>query len=193
MERRVFFVTGLPRSRTAWLANFLSLPPRVACRHDLLGRHGAVEGAVETWLGEAPAKVVGISDSAAGLWAAELAARWPAARVLVVHRSGRAVVQSLVVRLGLDLDTAGAIVRQAGEAARAMVAAFPAAQVRGLDFGRLSDVAKLRGIWRFLVGDAAPFDEERARELVDMRIEKTKGALLRDACARFSTPLEGGA
>lgn len=78
---RHFFVTGLPRSRTAWMANFLTHPPVAFCYHDLL----RVDPALKR-LHAPGAKFVGDSDSALVLEPMRWVQKFPDARWVLINR-----------------------------------------------------------------------------------------------------------
>lgn len=87
--KNVFFITGLPRSRTAWLANFFT-HGNSFCWHDAM-RLGMKPHAVVEQLKRASTlpgiQYVGDSDSGVMTIARELQLMLPEARWLVVHRS----------------------------------------------------------------------------------------------------------
>ena len=78
-----FFITGLPCSRTAWLANLFTTGP-VFCHHDLMGRVDSMDE-FELKLGPANGRT---GDSDSGLLAcySQVATRFPAAPWVLVSR-----------------------------------------------------------------------------------------------------------
>jgi hypothetical protein len=86
--RREFFVTGLPRSRTAWLANFLTAGDSF-CFHELLAAGVSASFVQKTFsrmIEEESFSVVGDSDSALVAIAPAMVAMFPTARWVLVER-----------------------------------------------------------------------------------------------------------
>jgi hypothetical protein len=78
-----FLITGLPRSRTAWMA-VAALNDQSICWHEPLAWLKQWEGALDLWRSSAH-RYVGISDSALGFHLPEIIAR-ASPRVLVIER-----------------------------------------------------------------------------------------------------------
>jgi hypothetical protein len=84
MSKRHYFITGLPRCRSAWLANLLTWDNSF-CYHDgWLGIASVDQFAA--MLNETPADKVGNSDPANVFFWEELAERFPEAKWVVVKR-----------------------------------------------------------------------------------------------------------
>lgn len=79
-----FFLTGLPRSRTAWLANFFTWGES-HCHHDAL-RLGPDLATLRDQLQGTEAAYVGDSDSGLVALAGEIVAAYPSARWVLVER-----------------------------------------------------------------------------------------------------------
>lgn len=88
-----FFITGLPRSRTAWMANLLSYGDTSFCFHEAVRR--ATDLSAQFNLYESlPHEFVG--DSSCGLllnWR-EISAQYPDARWVIIRRDPQAVLES---------------------------------------------------------------------------------------------------
>ena len=127
-----FLVTGLPRSRTAWLASFLRCPhePLTYCATlDDLGRIAGTGGCCDT--------------VALLLWK-RIRAKWPSARFVVVRRNPKEVRASLRA-IGLPASYLGAALQSLDEACTTAVS--PALVV---DYGDLND--RLPEIWQWCWG-----------------------------------------
>jgi hypothetical protein len=101
-----FFITGYPRSRTSWLANFLTTD-RSLCFHDALAECASVEHFIDKVL--VAGSTYGqsyIGDSDSGLLFAHepIRERFPDAKWVVVIRDEKDVVTSLVNSLGPTHD-----------------------------------------------------------------------------------------
>lgn len=75
---KLFFITGLPRSRTAWFSAFMTASG-YPCLHDAMNECKANK--------EYKEKIKNISDSNTGLFA--INNPYPERSTLVIHRSGR--------------------------------------------------------------------------------------------------------
>ncbi len=84
MKRNHFFITGLPRSRTAWLANFFTCG-KSFCWHDASKRGPNAHGVIEE-LRRASCDYAGDADSGLLLFGKELQQLLPEARWLIVRR-----------------------------------------------------------------------------------------------------------
>ena len=96
-----FVVFGLPRSRTAWLARFLTYGDWV-CGHEEL-RHMRSLDDVKAWFSQA---CIGTAETAGAPWWRLLERFAPGARVLVVRRPVNDVVESLMSIPGCTFDRA---------------------------------------------------------------------------------------
>jgi hypothetical protein len=81
-----FFITGLPQSRTTWLANLFSTGG-VYCHHDLLGVVSSVEAMVKILRADAMGGRVGNSDSGLLACVPAMDAAFPYAKWVLVERN----------------------------------------------------------------------------------------------------------
>lgn len=89
-----YFITGLPRSRTAWLANYLSYGESL-CLHDAFVQHRnmkALRGAME----KCGVAYVGHADPANCLFWEAIQDEFPGAKWVVVQRDEREAAQAAV-------------------------------------------------------------------------------------------------
>lgn len=166
-----FLVFGLPRSRTAWLARFLTYGDWF-CGHDEL-RHCRSLDDVRAWLSQP--NTGSVETAAAPFWrmAMRLA---PGARVVVVRRPVAEVVASLQ-RLGLpDLTTE---MTRLDAKLQQIVARVPGALE--VQFADLADEATCARVFEHCLG--VPHDPEWWRLLAPMNLQIDFRALLRYAAA----------
>ena len=97
---RPFFIFGLPRSRTAWMARFLTYG-EWNCGHEEI-RHLRSMDDVKAWLGQ---PCTGTAETAGAPWWRLVQCLAPDARIVVVRRPVAAVVASLM-NLGLTFNEA---------------------------------------------------------------------------------------
>lgn len=97
-ERTVFFIAGLPRSRTAWLANLLTWG-NTFCHHDLWGRAKSVQDFVEIF-DMSSVQNQGNADAGNALHHEALTAEFPEAKWFIVNRP-IAEVHASCQRVGL--------------------------------------------------------------------------------------------
>jgi hypothetical protein len=163
-NRADFLVLGLPRSRTAWLANFLS-HGRVACGHELLADCLTPDALVPR-IRALGGSVNGSAETAGALFIERLLRESPALRVVVVRRCKLAVADSLA-RLGLD---AGSGVLDLLDEKLSAAAAHAGALC--VEFTDLDSIDHLRAIWEHCA-PGEPFDSGRAKRLIDLNVQIT--------------------
>lgn len=97
-----FFIVGLPRSRMAWIANYLTWDDQIAYFDAFAeGLNGTGPECIERLHGAAPS--TGIADGAAAMFQDRLIAKYPKAKWVVVTRPHDQVIASLK-RLGVSID-----------------------------------------------------------------------------------------
>jgi hypothetical protein len=85
MSSKLFFITGLPRSRTAWFAAFMSASYGVKCAHEVMSMCQSREqfySIMEYGLGFSSH----FGNSDCGLVLTDFQKRWPQAKTLIIHR-----------------------------------------------------------------------------------------------------------
>lgn len=87
-----FFITGLPRSRTAWMANFLTWGNSF-CHHDALRLECSVAG-LRKQIERCRAWYVGDSDSGLMWFAEDIVKAWPDARWVLIRRPMQECLES---------------------------------------------------------------------------------------------------
>lgn len=164
---RPFLICALPRSRTAWLANFLTAG-RIQCHHELSSAtslHG-----IKEMLYHGAADFCGNADTAQMLHAVELKHLMPLAPVVVVKRDPAEVERSLAA-LGLPI-----IPHAVGLLQTSLLHAEKLPNVLSVKYEDLAAESTLRAIQAH-VAPGEPFDRQRFQMLSGMKIEITKERL----------------
>lgn len=172
-----FFITGLPRSRTAWMANWLTTPVS-RCFHDLLGRattwpefEGRLTGAIRE-PGDTAA-VRGDSDSGLLFTVAKMKQCWPAARWLLIDRPFDEAWESYVrfvrrekpgPRFGTDGRTRKALAEGFLRAEEALFGEHDAPVLK-VRYDALNDSKVLSSIWRHCM----PAVRENPKRTLEMK------------------------
>ncbi len=169
-----FFITGLPRSRTAWLANFLTYGPSV-CLHDALREGTGVEDLakrLDTLRANTNATFVGDADPGLPNFARELHRRFPQARWVMVERHPlqAKLAHRRALRGFLKMDAADAAFDQTVRAFNGLKGALMNQHVLEVKFEELDQVETVRGIWDFCVPGFA-FSHERFQLLHCLKVE----------------------
>jgi hypothetical protein len=143
-----FFITGLPRSRTGWLAALLSGAHGV-CLHDVLGGCAGVED-LKSQISDF--KAAGVSDPALALVWRDVAAAWPEAKWVVVRRDKFDAARSYAAFLarhgwGMAWDQVRATI-EAWDAELAALLWEP--QTTMVDYDDLDDAGEARRLCDFL-------------------------------------------
>jgi len=166
-----FFITGIPRSRTAWLANFLTWG-NAFCHHDLL-RLGCSVPALRRNLEATRAEIVGDSDSALLHFAPQLVREFPTARWLLVKRPSAECARDFVSYFKahpypgippLTEAEAAALFLKAAAQCEALRDIVPAGCLLEMSHTELDSVPGLQRVWEWLL-PTLPFDTARAAML----------------------------
>lgn len=150
-----YFIASLPRSRTAWLANFLTYGPSF-CYHEPMNEAPLQE---YPWLfGRVAYEYVGASDSANTLVMEQLIDIFPAAKIVVVRREV-AQVRASLQRIGLDagiwLEKMNKLLDRIEHAYRPLVISYAAFDAEA--------------IWRYLF-PSVPLNRKRLEMLENLRV-----------------------
>lgn len=156
-----FFILALPRSRTAWIANFLTYENSF-CFHEGLMRISSVHG-LKKMFSETGKKIVGNSDCGNILYVNLIKRHFDHARFVIINRDVEEVIRSLDEMEGFsDTET----VYRADVTLKALRNETDALQI---DYDDLGEEA-CRRLWDYCVG--TPFDKTRWEMLdgIDMNI-----------------------
>ncbi len=157
---RNFLITGLPRSRTAWMAAFMSTC-RVLCRHEPLKALSSIKDMPSVMLSDNHTHV-GASDSGAGLFLPWIMANMPMP-VLVIERDLRDVQ--------LSMSTIGFPIGDALEQLLCELRAYRNhPDVMWVAFDSLNEKRTMLKIWEHLV-PGLQFDNDRFELFRELNIE----------------------
>jgi len=163
VPKKIFLITGLPRSRTAWLSCFLSIGV-VFCYHDLTARTHGPRDFVEKVL-STPAECVGVSDSGLLLCLDEV--------LLEFEKQGAAPIVLLVKRPIEDAKPAFEKACGNAPGASAVIdrvcARLEAAPYQSVAFNKLDSSLQL--IWEFCTGGAHKFPEYHAARMLTLNVQ----------------------
>lgn len=165
-----FWITGYPRSRTAWLANLFTWGNSI-CLHDELAEHESVESFANRMheLSETY-QSVGVSDSALTLFREPLMKHFPDSKWLLILRQR-------IDALNAFVKAEFAEHREATCYFRALEKAIPGIQLNGPAmmeiYSALNDIDTVKDIWHYILPNE-PFPIERVQMLGAMRITQIK-------------------
>lgn len=143
-----FFVLALPRSRTAWLANFLTYG-------DLFCHHDGLEGVSS--LEEYRDKVTGKGDSNTGLVMFNFKKHFPDAKVIIIDSSIDASVKFIKEHYSVDSHNEMTFMKKKLDS------------FEGLHIAYEDINERLQDIWEYVSDE--PFDKERAKMLLKLNIQ----------------------
>lgn len=161
-----FFITGLPRSRTAWLANLFSYENSF-CFHEALKHCSEVKDIKKVFNG-VDKKYVGDSDSGLPFFIDEVLDLFPDSKLVLVSRGVSEVIESLekvfpdYSRLKIEK-----LVIKTQDAINNMVDKY---KPFILDFKDLNDMGACKLLWEYCVPGIV-FDERRWEMLNLMNVE----------------------
>lgn len=182
-----FFITGLPRSRTAWLANLFTTGAQV-CHHDLLGK---VDSLAEFELKLRAAAVAGDADSGLVWIFPKLRELYPAARWLLIERDPADSVASIqrvsdgtpwAQAVSAYTDTLDLWLPQYLELTELMV---KDSRVARLPYAALDDFESVAAAWRFLLPQQPRLARARFEFLHPLKVEVVPGKAPLQVAARL--------
>lgn len=154
-----FLIVGLPRSRTAWLSNWLTYGKSFCFHEPLLGCDSLAAFQQKF---DVPYEVVGAADTGAIFWLEQILMLAPDTKLIIVERPVEDCIQSLDAT-GIPYDEA--LVYQAAKLLeRARQYDNMWVPFHSLDADHVG-----ASIWHHCVGDG--FDVNRFRMLRDLRVE----------------------
>lgn len=182
-----YFITGLPRSRTAWLANLLTWGDSF-CFHEATTGCSSMEQLKAT-LETVPigTRHIGNSDPNLGLIAQSIMETFPQCRVVLIHRPLEECVDAEFNAMtweGLsDFDDVTKakltkLMREASLGMAHLARSLPAKRVLMVGYSDLDDEGIVRGIWNFCVPNT-PFPTMRYRMLQNLRVTQIFKKVLR--------------
>lgn len=160
-----FLVTGLPRSRTAWLANFFTFGDSV-CLHDPLPAFKMDVLRVVQHARSLPFGNVGISDPAIAQAAMLYHLAFPDARVLIVNRDYEDSIRSFAKAFNLAEFQAAQGVDRCVEGLDLIRSKFK--HILEVDYDELSHPATLERLFKFCCPKER-FSETRVNILTKIR------------------------
>lgn len=162
-----FFITGLPRSGTAWLANLFTTSKSI-CYHEPLKP-------VEMLVARNPGRRVGVSDSTLLRRFRETAEAWPDARWLLVVRRPDEVVNSLMVFTGAVIGEQTERIRKEVDAdLKRLLLIGHDSMTATIRFDQMTNIEVARQAWHWLLPEVK-FDEERFSILEDLNVQQIFG------------------
>lgn len=175
---RVFYITGLPRSRSAWLSVALSEYRLTSCLHEPLARMASYSpSAVQAVLSAAHTPFAGISDAGLPVVAPDLPAQLPGP-IVVVLRDPADVAESLARYLGGAVEAHLGGVALMTERLHAFIERYDVDdRLLVVDFYDLARNDVMRKVWEHLV-PGTPFQRRRIESLQRLRIEPVVDRLL---------------
>lgn len=161
MNAKNFLITGLPRSRTAWFAAFMSLGQTI-CFHEPL-KHLSDISELPDALRSVNHMHVGASDSGAGYFLPWITQNLMGMPILVIDRDVDDVAASMA-GIGLPMGRALTLLSDR------LLAVKGRPGVMWVSFDSLNNKRIMQKIWWHLMPGVA-FDEERYELFKDLRIE----------------------
>jgi hypothetical protein len=168
-----FFITGLPRSRTAWLAVAATTPTSI-CVHEPIRDVSSFEQLRDAWL-SSNAMEAGVADSGLGLYI-DRVIREVAPRTLIVERRFSDVLRSFEAYMaGIEIDI-DATVHYLTKLYKALQGA-KGSKIRRIDYDDLQSLEKLGNALNWLIPGA---DFSHLPDLMEVNIQVSRGKMLDD-------------
>lgn len=156
-----FFIYCLPRSGSAWLANFLTAKDSY-CFHDPLAYTRFCD--LKARFDRRPETVVGAIDTGAYCFPGWVEAELPDTEFYVLERDPLAISRSSWA-LGIEFDGA-ANAKQLADTTRGY---------KRLQYDSIRTIEGIASIWETVIGPG--FDRERALQLLEMNVQRDYGLM----------------
>ncbi len=174
-----FFITGLPRSRTAWLANLFTVQ-NSQCVHEPSHDFATLDDLGTWWESATPSARLGLSDHGMGWWLEEIIEAYQP-RVLLIERPAAQAYAALRA-MGMPDQ----VMEYLRELQRRQNLMRSHADVLCVPFHKLDDARTMERAW-FHVLPGIPFDEGRFHYLKRFNIQLTESWLTK--CAKANPPI----
>ena len=150
-----YLITGLPRSRTAWMAEFMP-----NCAHEPVGYMQKIEDLQQVY-----SDFDGVSDSGMGFWLGWILEHIKP-RTVIIERPIEEVEASLMA-MGTKLPATNFCDLLLEELAKF----HDHPLVMRVPFNALGNVRVMQKVWWHLLGASHPFDEQRFERMNALKIE----------------------
>ena len=160
-----FFITGLPRTRTAWMSQFFTTNESY-CYHEAL-RKAVTTGKVADTMLNRNEYYVGNSDSSLPFYIDDMMEYFPDAPILIIERDVFEVDQSLRNLFGGNHDEV--LIKTMRE----LVRIEKEYHTVSVSFEELDDPVVMKDIWKYLI-PAIPFDKGRYERFNELNISINK-------------------
>lgn len=167
-EFRPFFIVGLPRSRTAWLANLLTVPGQSFCWHEGEAGHGNLDQLVEK-MKRRPESRVGNASSGIACYGDDVYRLLPEARYIIIERDLESAKQAFaeVASEYVDVDIVWPSIIQRFNS---FIESLTEHYVLKIRYDQLHDEKTCINIWDFATGELA-WDSERWQILTELNVQ----------------------
>lgn len=170
-SKQVFFTVSLPRSGTAWLANYFTYGPSY-CYHEPCVDCSSLDDLCRK-IDNTPRKIVGVADTMVPLFIPKIAKRYPSAKYIIITRPEDDVRLSLF-KAGFNLNGFEHMKIAFESATKYINDNVPyVAQVREQHFSNLFKSGL--PLWQFIT--KAGGNKFRDKQLIDTRVEIIPQAL----------------
>ena len=167
-EFRPFFIVGLPRSRTAWLANLLTVPGQSFCWHEGEAGHGNLEQLVEKMM-RRPESRVGNASSGIAFYGDDIYRLLPEARYIIIERDPESAKRALikVANEYVDVDS---VWPHMVKKFNAFIESLSEHYVLKIRYDQLHDEETCINTWNFATNEL-PWDSERWQMLTELNVQ----------------------
>lgn len=164
-----YYIIGLPRSRTAWLANLFTYGPSF-CWHEA-SRNVSGKFELKHWLETTPAYYVGNSDSAMGIYWQDVVCMFENSKVIFVERSMESAKKAYLKAFPFwPVEAVEKSFDTIFEGMGKLTQEIDSKNQMHVDFLSLDNVETVKAMWRFVMPDVQ-FDKNRYEMLQQMRVD----------------------
>ena len=179
-----FFITGLPRSRTAWLSTFFT-GNNCFCYHEIIRVSKGFDDAIQKLLNRKE-MYVGNSDSSLPIWINEIDHILCDSPIVIIERDMGEVVHSLTKVFGKD-----DYVRILDSTLKGLETIKNRYNYISVDYNNLNEQACLEMIWNFCTPNI-PFDKDKFEMLKAINISIDKYLYIKSLLSEDGIKLKQG-
>src|ERR1700733_452815 len=169
---KYFIITGLPRSRTAWLAGLFSTG-NVICFHEPINNFSSLKE-MKDYLDSLPYEYVGISDSSIGYYEEFYTDNFSDAPIVVIDREEAVVIFDLADFLNIKIKQSRELINKVNIGLKKIKN-----RASVFNFESLNDSGVIGIIWNILI-PTIPFDKLRCELFQTLMIQQHKEKVLKN-------------
>lgn len=172
--KKYFFITGLPRSRTAWISALFNTHEDVICLHEPINQFGSWE-TIKDYMDSLPYKHVGVSDSTIAIHSYFFKENFSNCPVIFVKRDENEVINSLKSFLFISKEDSEKIIAPLLDCIPFLLQTCYKTAV--VEYDLLNNNKVIKAIWDYCIPEIK-FDKNKCEQFQRLLINQHKVKIL---------------